>query len=589
MEILLRLARYGLRYRQYLILAWISLIGVNALALAIPWLIGNAVDHALTSDDSGRLLQLAGILLLLAVVRGVFSYGQTYFAEAISNKVAYFIRNSLLKKLQNLSFAFHDQRNTGDLMSVVSYDVESTRMFISFGLVRFLQLIILVGGIAPLLLIVHWQLGLICLAGVPITIITSVTAGRRMRRIWNRVQRKMGELTTVLQENLVGMRVVKSFGAEDFQREKFHRQSFDVSEGTFAANRLRVANSSFLTFVYIVATGLVVLFGGRWVINGSLTPGELSQFLLYMGLLVMPVRMLGMSVNTFSRAMSSGERIFQVMDYQSPVDDRRDAKDLNEVKGAVIFNDVSFGYNPKAPALKNISLEVPPGKKVAILGAPGSGKTTIVNLLPRFYDPTQGAVTIDGVDIKDVTLGSLRHNVGMVFQDVFLFHTTIRENIAYGATNVSIDEVVAASKAAQLHDFIVSLPQGYDTVVGERGATLSGGQRQRLAIARTLLLNPPVLILDDSTSSVDVETEALIRKALIQVMEHRTTFIIAHRVSSVMEADVILVLNDGEIVEQGTHQELISRKGFYKQIYELQLLPAEQTFLEAAIREEEDN
>ena len=589
MSILFRLARYGIRYHRQLGLAWISLIASSVLALTLPWLIGDAVDHALTESDTTRLYWLAGLLLFVSLLRGVFSYGQTYFAEAVSARVAYTLRSALLSKMQRLSFGFHDRRNTGDLMSVVTYDVESTRMFISFGLVRFFQLAILIGGIVPLLLLIHWKLGLISLAGVPVTLYTTVTVGRKLRTIWNRVQIKMGELTTVLQENLAGMRVVKSFGAESAQRQRFHDSSSSVSEETFLANRLRVANSAFLTFMYIGATGLVVLFGGRLVISGTLSAGELTQFLLYLGLLVMPVRMLGWAVNTFSRAMSSGERIFQVLDAESPVQGAVGARPLENVKGAVRFNDVSFGYNALSPTLQHVSFEAEVGQRVAILGAAGSGKTTVVNLIPRFYDPTEGSIFIDGIDVRGVTLDSLRHNVGIVFQDVFLFHASIRENIAYGANGVTPEQVEEAAKAAQLHDFIVSLPEGYDTVVGERGVTLSGGQRQRIAIARTMLVDPPILILDDSTSSVDVETERLISVALDAVMRDRTTFIIAHRVSSVQEADVILVLEDGKIVERGTHKELISREGFYKRIYELQLLPSEQVLFEASVTSEADD
>ena len=583
MRILLRLARYGLRYKRYLFLAWFTMLGANALALAVPWLIGDAVDQVLSDGNRNGLIILGVSLLLISIVRGAFSYGQTYFAENVSSRVTYALKNSLLKRMQGLSFAFHDRRNTGDLMSVVTYDVESTRQFINFGMVRSLQLTILIGGITPLLLIIHWQLALISLAGVPITIYTTIKIGRRMRTIWRSVQQKMGVLTTVLQENLVGMRVVKALGAEEAQKKLFHGHSFQVSEETFAANRLRVANTAFLTFMYIGATGLVILFGGQWVLGGTLTAGELSTFLLFLGLLVMPVRMLGMAVNTFSRAMSSGERIFHILDSPSPVADKSSAKVMGHAQGQVVFDNVSFAYNPLTPALSDVSFAIEPGQKVAVLGAAGSGKTTICNLIPRFYDATEGSVTIDGVDVKDVTLNSLRHNVGIVFQDVFLFQTSIRENISYGANGVSAEEVEEAAKAAQLHDFIVSLPEGYDTQVGERGVTLSGGQRQRLAIARTLLVNPPVLLLDDSTSSVDVETEGLIRKALHQVMENRTTFIIAHRVSSVKGADLILVLKDGAIAAQGTHDELISRDGFYKQIYELQLLPGEEVFLESAV------
>ena len=583
MQILLRLARYGFRYKRYLFLAWLSILGANALALAVPWLIGDAVDQVLTDGDRRGLILLGVSLVLISVVRGAFSYGQTYFAENVSSRVTYTLKNNLLKRMQGLSFAFHDKRNTGDLMSVVTYDVESTRMFINFGMVRSLQLTFLILGIAPLLLILHWQLALISLAGVPITLYTTMTISRRMRQIWRSVQRRMGVLTTVLQENLVGMRVVKSLGAEEAQKKLFHGHSFQVSEQTFAANRLRVANTAFLTFMYIGATGLVVLFGGRWVLGGSLTPGELATFLLFLGLLVMPVRMLGWAVNVFTRAMSSGERIFQILDSPSPVEDKKGANEMGHAEGEVVFDNVSFSYNAITPTLTNVSFRIKPGQRVAVLGAAGSGKTTICNLIPRFYDPTGGSVTIDGVDVKDVTLNSLRHNVGIVFQDVFLFQTTIRENISYGVNGVTAEEVEEAAKAANLHDFIMTLPDGYDTQVGERGVTLSGGQRQRLAIARTLLVNPPVLILDDSTSSVDVETERSIQKALRQVMENRTTFIIAHRVSSVKEADLILVLKDGVIAAQGTHDELIAEDGFYKNIYELQLLPGEEVFLESAV------
>ena len=583
MQILLRLARYGFRYKRYLFLAWLSILGANALALAVPWLIGDAVDQVLTDGDRRGLILLGVSLVLISVVRGAFSYGQTYFAENVSSRVTYTLKNNLLKRMQGLSFAFHDKRNTGDLMSVVTYDVESTRMFINFGMVRSLQLTFLILGIAPLLLILHWQLALISLAGVPITLYTTMTISRRMRQIWRSVQRRMGVLTTVLQENLVGMRVVKSLGAEEAQKKLFHGHSFQVSEQTFAANRLRVANTAFLTFMYIGATGLVVLFGGRWVLGGSLTPGELATFLLFLGLLVMPVRMLGWAVNVFTRAMSSGERIFQILDSPSPVEDKEGANEMGHAEGEVVFDNVSFSYNAITPTLTNVSFRIKPGQRVAVLGAAGSGKTTICNLIPRFYDPTGGSVTIDGVDVKDVTLNSLRHNVGIVFQDVFLFQTTIRENISYGVNGVTAEEVEEAAKAANLHDFIMTLPDGYDTQVGERGVTLSGGQRQRLAIARTLLVNPPVLILDDSTSSVDVETERSIQKALRQVMENRTTFIIAHRVSSVKEADLILVLKDGVIAAQGTHDELIAEDGFYKNIYELQLLPGEEVFLESAV------
>ena len=580
MRILLRLAGFGLTYKRYLVLALVSLVSANILALTIPLVIGKSVDYVLHESQKDTLIWMALLLFGLAILRGIFTYGQQFFAEALSHHAAYNLRNQLLEKLQGLSFSFYDKRKTGDLMSLVTYDVESTRMFISFGLTRFFQLSIIILGVIPLLLITHLELGLVAIVAIPFTLYSSARIGTKLRVIWNSVQLKMAELTTVLQENLTGIRVVKSLGAEEFQKELFHKHSLEVSEETLKAHKLRLQNSTYLTFIYISVTGIILLLGGRLVINGELSEGELTQFLLYLGLMIMPVRMLGMAVNTFSRAMSSGQRIFDVIDFMSPVIEKRGAKKLYKAKGVIDFEGVAFGYRSGSPALTEIDFHIEAGQKVAILGAAGSGKTTIVNLIPRFYDPTNGCVRIDGMDLKDLTLASIRENVGMVFQDTFLFQTTLLNNIAYGSNDSSRDQIIDAAKAAQLDEFINGLPNGYETAVGERGVTLSGGQQQRLSIARTILLNPAVLILDDSTASVDVATESLIRKALKSVMEQRTTFIIAHRVTSVKEADIILVLAEGKIVEQGTHEELIGREGFYKKIYELQILPNEQMLLD---------
>jgi len=586
MLILWRLARRGFRYKKLLAVAWISLLGASALQLTIPWLFGEAVTHFVGEAEIGILLPLAIAILVLSALNGMFSYGQTYMSENVAARVSFDLRNDLLNKLQGLSFAFYDDHRTGDLMSNLTYDVDSTRHFISFGLVRSFQLLLLMLGVTPLLLIVNWQLGLISFAVIPIILFTTLKISRRLRLVWLSVRRRMGEMTTVLQEALVGMRVVKAFGAEEYEKERFHAYAYEVSEETYAADRLRIANSSFLTFMYTITTGAILWFGGRLVIDAQLNPGELTKFLMYLGLLIMPVRMLGMAVNTFTRAMSSGEKIFELLDYQSPVENSMGAVAIRDTKGIVKFDNVSFSYNEFAPALTEIDFEAAEGQKIALLGAPGSGKTTLVNMLPRFYDPTEGAVTLDGKDLRTITLDSLRRNVGIVFQDVFLFHTTIRENIAYGSPGVTFEQIENAAKMACLHDFIISQPEGYETIVGERGVTLSGGQRQRLSIARTLLLNPKILVLDDSTSSVDVESEHLIKTALKTVMENRTTFIIAHRVSSVQEANLILVMDEGHIVERGTHDELIANDGFYRKIYELQLVPSEEVFLEASIDHE---
>ncbi len=575
MKILIRIVAYSARYKGALTLALASLIASTLLSLVVPRFLGTAIDLALGSGQRSQLVLLALLILVISALRGVTSYAYTYLGEAVSQRVAYDLRNAFYDKLQHLSFAFHDQQKTGDLMSMATVDVENSRTFINMGLIRALYLIILVGGVAVLMLTTHWKLGLISLAAVPVAGYMSVRMSRRLRLMWRKVQDETGQLTTVLQENLSGVRVVKGFGAEDYEISKFTRQATKVADNTFDAMKLHSDTSAFFGLIYLVLTGVVLWFGGREVLAGNLTAGELTQFLFYLGLLIFPVRILGFIVNSFSRAVSSGERILGVLDTPSPVVEKRDAVDPGMVRGHVRFINVSFAYRDGVPALRNINFEIEPGKKVALVGAAGSGKSTIANLLPRFYDVSDGKITIDGIDIRDMKLSALRRNIGVVFQDVFLFSATVRDNIAYGSEKASLEQVMAAAKAAQIHDFIMSLPQGYDTWVGERGVNLSGGQRQRIAIARTLLLNPPILVLDDSTSSVDAETEHLIQMALQEVMKGRTTIIIAHRLSSLRNADEILVLKDGEIVERGTHEELLRRGGFYSQIYELQIAPRE--------------
>ncbi len=356
-----------------------------------------------------------------------------------------------------------------------------------------------------------------------------------------------------------------------------------MQQDYFQNEKLQGTTTAWMTLYFTIAMGLVLWYGGRQIIQGGLSPGGFAMFLLLMNQLTFPIRMTPQIIGGFARAVSSGRRIFDVLDARSPVEEKPDARDMGRAVGHVRFKDVSFAYDPDVPGLKNLNIDVPPGSIVALLGAPGSGKSTIVNLLPRFYAVTGGEITIDGTDVQDFTLASLRRNVGIVQQDVYLFSATIRSNIAYAASDTSDEDVIEAAKIAQLHDQIMDLPHGYDTWVGERGVTLSGGQRQRLSIARTILIDPPVLILDDSTSSVDVETERQIHRAMTAVMKGRTTFVIAHRLSSVREADVILVLKDGEIVERGNHQELITRGGIYQNIYELQLRPQEEVLLDAAI------
>lgn len=576
MYILLRLIRFSTKHKLRLFLAYLSVISVSVLALLIPHFMGKAVDEVVGSGELSELIYLAAIILVISVFRGVAAYGQQYLSESLGQRVAYDIRNAFYDKLQRLSFGFHDYQRSGDLMSRATADVEGVRMFIQGGLVRGLHMILLIIGVAIALLISNWQLALYSLVFVPFIVLRTGTIMLEMRRNWMAQQTEMGHMTTVLQENLAGQKVVKAFAGEDYERGKFGYRAGEVAKYAFTAERLQAITTSLNNFFFLAGTGTILVLGGHEVIDGEMSAGELVAFLLYLGLLAMPVRMAAWIVNSFSRALSTGERLLLILDAESPVKEKENALVLSRVAGDVSFNNVSFSYGGSIMALKNINIEVPRQKVLAILGAPGSGKTTLVHMIPRFYDVSDGNVTIDGLDINDATLDSLRRNIGIVQQDVFIFTSTIRANIAYGALDASSDEIVQAAKLAQLHDFIETLPDGYDTYVGERGVGLSGGQRQRLAIARTLLLDPPILILDDSTSSVDTETEHLMQQALATVMEGRTTFVIAHRLSSVNNADMIVVMENGNVVQRGTHETLIGVAGPYRDTYQLQLRPEEE-------------
>jgi ABC-type multidrug transport system fused ATPase/permease subunit len=571
MYIIARLIGYASQYRGRLLVAFAFVFISTAMYVAIPRLLGMSIDTALTSGRSTQLLALSAAILAISLTRGLSSYGQSYFVESISQLAAYDLRNALYDKLQNLSFAYHDRQHTGDLMSKATADVENVRWFFSIGLIRSVYLILLVVTVGGLLLTMNWKLGLITLGFILIIAIRAVYSSKRLRNLWFQVQKSTGEMTTALQENLSGIKVVKAFAAEDHEMAQFQNRANKMAEDSYQANRLFGFNSSLMTMIFTSAIGAILWFGGKEVIAERLTPGQLAQFIFYMGILAMPVRMTGWLVNVFTRAASSGQRIFEILDVQSPVKECPTPMNPGSLLGNVSFENVFFSYDDGVPLLHDISFEVRSGQRVAFLGAPGSGKSTIAHLLPRFYDVTAGRITIDGIDTRNMSLASLRENIGIVQQDVFLFNASIHENIAYGKPSASRQEVVYAAQTAQLHEFIESLPHDYESRVNERGVNLSGGQRQRLAIARALLLNPPVLIFDDSTSSVDAPTEQLLQRVLKTVMRGRTTFTIAHRLTSVQDADQILVLDKGRIVERGTHQQLLQQGTLYKRIYNLQI------------------
>ena len=583
---ILRIIRIALHHNKWsLIWAYTTTAGALVAYVLMPRYFGQAIDSITEILRTGTysqttILTIIGIILGLSIIRGVLSYFQNYLAESISQVVSYDIRNMLYDHVQHMSFGFHDRHHTGALMSRAITDVDNIRMFIQMGLVRSPYFAVLLVAVVVILFVKDWRLGLISASFMPVLVIYSGVINRKMRRVWLRVQEKMADMSTVLQENFTGIRVVKAFAAEPHEEAKFDERNREVADYYVQAERMRASSTSFMLFTFLMAVGLIMFFGGQRVMNGQMTLGELTEYIFYLQIMQMPVRMAGWLINSYARAASAGQRLFEILDAESPVREAPNARSLERPRGHVRFENVTFSYDHTRRVLRGIDLEAEPGQVIALLGAPGSGKSSIVNLLPRFYDVTGGRVTIDGNDIRNVSLKSLRQNIGIVQQDVFLFTTSMRENIAYGNVEASLEDVANAARVAQMHDYIESLPEGYETAVGERGATLSGGQRQRMSIARALLLDPPILILDDSTSSVDAQTEDMIRRAMESVMEGRTTFVIAHRLSTVHRADKILVMRDGQIAEQGTHQELLEVGGLYREIYELQLRPQEEVMRE---------
>ncbi len=584
MRVLIRLLKFLKNHWGWALLACICLVAATALSLGIPELVKRAIDTGInidvtTQQVSGdqQFLIIAGLAIVAAgLLRGAFAYGQFYLGELVSQRVAYDIRNLLYDRIQRLSFAYHDRAQTGELMSRATQDVEGVRFFVAMGAIGAFYIALLCIAICTLLIVMNWQLALVSLVCVPPVAVFAIRMGRKLQPVWMSIQERVAVLGAILQENLSGVRVVRAFSLERYEEAKFEREAENLYGDGILANRIQAFNIPLMTFIFILASALIIWYGGREVLAGGLTVGELFQFYFYLAMLLAPIRMLGPLVNLVSRAMSSGERIFEILDAESAVTETPDAIELPEVDGLVRFRGVSFSYHALSPVLHDVDLEAKPGEVIALLGSTGSGKSTLVNLIPRFYDVTGGSITIDGTDIREVTLASLRRNVGIVQQEVFLFSATIRDNIAYGAVNASMDDIVAASKAAYLHGFIESLPEGYDTWVGERGVTLSGGQKQRLAIARTLLVDPRIIILDDSTSSVDTETEMLIQQALREVMKGRTTFVIAHRLQTIKYADQILVLDEGRVVERGSHEQLMREGRIYRRIYELQFRQQEE-------------
>ena len=541
-------------------------------------MLGEGVDQAFTLFQDGShnrgeieslLLGTAITVLIVALLRGTTGFAQMFLGETLSQRVSNRLRMLYFDKLQLLSFSFHDRVHTGQLMSRGLSDIEGVRMFVQTGLVQIVRVLVVLVAAGVFIAMIDWQLAVLSLSFVPFMAYRSARLRLQLRVTWLKIQDALGDLTTTMQENLAGVRVVRAFSAQKYEEAKFDVTAKEVVELRMSAARAHARGGGSISFAFLVAWAVVLWAGGEKVINGDISIGELTQFFFYLALLRFPVRMLIMVVNSTARASSAGGRIFEILDIPSDIRDNPVADPLAISDGVLKFENVSFNYGD-APALRNVSFEARKDHTIGIVGAPGSGKSSITNLIPRFYDPTSGRVTIDGTDLRDATVNSVRQAIGLVEQDPFLFDGSIRNNIRYGDVGASDEKVETAAKIAQIHEFIASLPEGYDTELGERGIGLSGGQRQRVAIARTLLTNSPILVLDDSTSSVDAGTDARIRSALRELSGVQTTIIIAHRLSSLMHADEIIVLETGSVVERGTHEELLTLGGQYKQLWDLQ-------------------
>ena len=547
------------------------ILGLNALIPQfIRWIIDTGVEGNRPEVLTWSVLALLGVTL----VKGVLNYFEGTLSEVASQNVAFDLRNAIQKKLTQLSFSFHDQSETGELLSRAVQDVERIRFLTGRATIRIMDGVLLLVVTAIILLVMDWKLGLLVLATMPVLVYRALHFGSRFRPLSLLVQKQLARLTTTVEQNLRGMREVKAYVQEDAEIERFDYENdhwFDLSA---KSAQMQAVNLPLLFLIANMGTVAIILYGGSQVIAGQLTIGEIIAFITYLGQLIEPVRRLGMIIPAVAIAGSSAERIFDTLDTVSEVRDEPGAVPLGQLQGNVVFEHVSFSYGAKK-VLNDIDFSVKAGQTVALLGSTGSGKSTIISLIPRFYDPTQGRILVDGCDIRKATLHSLRSQIGIVMQDATLFAGSIRDNIAFGSETATEEDILNAAQAAQAHEFIIRSPQGYATRIGERGVTLSGGQRQRLAIARALLLDPKILILDDATASVDAETEHLIQLAFQNLIRGRTTFVIAHRLSTVRNADVIMVMEKGRISASGTHETLMNSSRLYSEIYNRQLMRKE--------------
>ena len=557
-------------YKMRLALGVVCMIVAALGYLVVPWLIRNVVDGVLQNKDLGLLTLIVIAILIIFLIRGFATYGQNYMMAYVGQRVVIDIRETLFKHLQRLDQAYFDTRKTGVIMSNITSDVGALQQAIVDNLISFMTEGVTLVGSLVFMFYLDWKLSLLTLIIVPVVLGLTNVFGKRLRSAGHEVQGRTADITAFLQEVISGARVIRSFARESFEFKRFEKENKNNFDAAMKATKLTAIMGPMVEFSAAIAVVVILWYGGYSVVQGYITAGSLIAFLIYAINLANPVKRLTQVYGNIQKALAAGDRVIYILETQPHVKELPTAKTMDHVKGEVHFDNVQFSYDAENLALKGVTLHVKPGETVAIVGPSGAGKSTIANLLPRFYDVTGGSIRIDGMDIREATFTSLRENIGLVPQDTMLFNASVRDNILYGRLDATDEEVLAAAKAANAIEFIEKLPQGFDTMVGERGNSLSGGQRQRIAIARAILKNPSILILDEATSALDTESEKIVQEALERLMKGRTALVIAHRLSTVQHADHIVVLQQGSVVEEGTHDELLALQGLYSHLYTVQ-------------------
>ncbi|MFP4015601.1 MAG: ABC transporter ATP-binding protein [Halanaerobiales bacterium] len=564
--VLIRLTAYVQKYCLAVTGAIIAILVSTGLGLIPPWLVRYGIDNYISNNSSDYLWVIGAAMVGITLFQGLIDYIKKYITEYISQNIIHDIRVQLYAHLNRLSFAFFDHSRIGDIMSRVTADADTLRGFLANASVFISSNVLTILGILVIMISWDYRLAVLYLLMIPLMVFGMYQYSTGVRPLYRKVRKKFAHLNTIIQEDILGIEVIKLFAGEEKEQAEFKKANQQYTNFNIHAAKVSAFWMPYVNFFMGMGTALVIWYGGRLVISGTISIGVLVGFTSYIAMLLRPIRQTGMMINYSNQAVAAAERIFQILDTDSAIKDSPEALELPPLQGMVEFRNVSFSYQNEKRVLKNIDLQVDAGQTVAVVGPTGAGKSTLIHLLPRFYDPDQGQILIDNNDISKVEVDSLRKQVGIVLQDTYLFAASIKENISYGKPDAAMEEIVEAAKVAQIHNFIQGLPLGYETPVGERGVSLSGGQRQRLAMARVLLTDPRLLILDEPTSSVDAETEEKMQQALAAVIKGRTTFIIAHRLWTVRNADKIIVIKDGRIVEEGTHRELISKGGFYSQV-----------------------